>query len=87
MSDNGDGNGEPVEALAGLRLFTADEAAVVLRVSPWWLRRKAAERRVPCTFVGRYLRFTEHNLAEIIRAGASAPARPEQPPESVDRQA
>jgi len=58
-------DGEPAE----LQLYTADQAAALLQISPSWLRKKASGRQVPCTFVGRYLRFSAADLDQIIRAG------------------
>jgi len=52
-----------------LLLYTAEQAAALLQVSPAWLRRKAAARLVPCTFVGKHLRFTAGDLEAIIAAG------------------
>jgi len=69
---------EPAQASgdsAEFRLYTADQAAALLQVSPWWLRKKASARQVPCTFVGRYLRFSTADLDHIIRAGTRPPTR------------
>jgi hypothetical protein len=52
-----------------LQMYTAEQAASLLQVSPWWLRKKATAGAIPCTFIGRYLRFTAGDLAEIIAAG------------------
>jgi hypothetical protein len=51
-------------------LYTAEQAAALLQISPWWLRKKATARQVPCTFIGRYLRFSTADLEHLIRAGA-----------------
>jgi hypothetical protein len=61
-----------------LRLYTAEQAASLLQVSPWWLRKKATAGAIPCTFIGRYLRFTAGDLAEIIAAGARS-GTPDEP--------
>lgn len=69
-------------ALAAVRLYTPAEAAILLAVRESWLRRKAGQRRIPCTFVGRHLRFSAADLAGIVENGAtpamrhSAPRRP-----------
>jgi hypothetical protein len=39
-----------------------------------WLRKKAAARAIPCTFLGKHLRFSDADLAQIIRDGAKEPA-------------
>ncbi|GAB4060612.1 helix-turn-helix domain-containing protein [Catellatospora paridis] len=59
----------------GQLLYTPAEAAVVLRVSESWLRKKAAKRLIPCTFMGRLLRFSPADLAAIATHGH----RPVQP--------
>jgi excisionase family DNA binding protein len=78
-------------------LYSVEEAAVVLRVRPSWLRRKAAAREIPCTHVGRHLRFSHTDLTAIVAASAQPatgrrrqrrPTRsgdlPAPPPTSVD---
>jgi hypothetical protein len=35
-----------------------------------WLKAKAAARFIPCTFTGMHLRFSDDDIAEIMRAGA-----------------
>src|SRR3982751_2576836 len=54
-------------------LLTPAEAAIRLRVRESWLRKKAAARAIPCTFLGKHLRFSEADLATIV-AGAALPA-------------
>lgn len=50
-------------------LHTPAEAAELLAVPESWLRRKASQRTIPCTFLGKHLRFTPDDLNEIIRRG------------------
>ncbi|GAB3186820.1 excisionase family DNA binding protein [Micromonospora palomenae] len=52
------------------RLYTPAEAAALLRVSESWLRRRAGRRQIPCTFLGKHLRFSAADLAAIIAAAA-----------------
>jgi excisionase family DNA binding protein len=47
-------------------LYTPAEAAALLRVRESWLRRKVAARLIPCTFLGRHLRFSAADLAAIV---------------------
>ena len=54
-------------------LYTPAEAAQRLRVRESWLRKKAAARQVPCTFLGKHLRFSPADLAAIVAASAQAP--------------
>jgi Helix-turn-helix domain len=60
-------------------LHTAAEAARVLKVRESWLKTKAAARLIPCTFVGKHLRFSDDDIAEIMRAGARQPVNSRQP--------
>lgn len=58
-------------------LLTVDEAAELLSVPASWLRKRVAERKVPCTRLGRHVRFTREQLQDVITASsqpvASAP--------------
>lgn len=67
----------------GPRLHTPAQAAALLTVPESWLRRQAGRRRIPCTFLGRHLRFSDSDLATIIVAGAqpanSSRRRPPRP--------
>lgn len=65
----GDGGG------ADARLYTPAEAAELLTVRESWLRRQAGQRRIPCTMIGRHLRFSPRDVDAIIAAGAR-PAKP-----------
>jgi excisionase family DNA binding protein len=62
--------GRRCAAMSGPQPYTPAEAAQLLRVPGSWLRKKAAARAIPCTFVGKHLRFSSTNLAEIVEAGA-----------------
>lgn len=63
------------------KLHTPAEAAEILKIRESWLRAKATARAIPCTFVGKHLRFSDHDITEIMRAGARRPegALPETP--------
>ena len=56
-----------------LPLYTPAEAAKLLAVRESWLRSRAAARTVPCTFVGKHLRFSHADVVRIAAAGATAP--------------
>lgn len=60
-------------------LHTPTEAAALLAVRESWLRRKAGRREIPCTFLGKHLRFSPDDLISIAHAGAR-PARSTRPP-------
>lgn len=64
----GEPAGDPVPTL-----FTPAQAADLLQVPESWLRRRAARRLVPCTFLGKHLRFSRANLDQIL-ADAARPA-------------
>ncbi len=64
----GETAGDPVPTL-----FTPAQAADLLQVPESWLRRRAARRLVPCTFLGKHLRFSRANLDQIL-ADAARPA-------------
>lgn len=55
-------------------LYTAEEAAKILRVKKSWLERQAAARKIPFTMLGRSYRFTSAHLAAIIKMHEEAPA-------------
>jgi hypothetical protein len=54
-------------------LHTAAETAGILKVRESWLKAKASARLIPCTFVGKHLRFSDGDIAEIMKAGARQP--------------
>lgn len=54
-------------------LHTVAETAQILKVRESWLKAKASARLVPCTFVGKHLRFSDDDIAEIMRVGARQP--------------
>jgi len=55
------------------QLHTAAEAAGILKVRESWLRTKAAARLIPCTFIGKHLRFSDDDIEDIMKAGAREP--------------
>ncbi|MEV5827952.1 helix-turn-helix domain-containing protein [Spirillospora sp. NPDC052242] len=54
-------------------MYTPAEAAAMLQVRESWLRKKATARAIPCTFIGKHLRFSEQDIDGIIAAGAKQP--------------
>jgi hypothetical protein len=54
-------------------LHTAAEAAAILKVRESWLKTKASARLIPCTFVGKHLRFSDSDIADIMRMGYRPP--------------
>ena len=55
------------------RLHTPAEAAEILRIRESWLRDKAAARTIPCTFIGKHLRFSDDDITQIMAEGARQP--------------
>ncbi|GAA3850557.1 helix-turn-helix domain-containing protein [Amycolatopsis tucumanensis] len=51
-------------------LYTPAQAAEKLAVPESWLRRKAGLRVIPCTFLGKHLRFSEADLRAIVVNGS-----------------
>jgi hypothetical protein len=76
--DSGPTAGQPAGSPAPV-LFTPGQAAGLLQVRESWLRRRAAQRLVPCTFLGKHLRFSRADLDQILadaaRPLASSPRR------------
>jgi excisionase family DNA binding protein len=56
------------------RLHTPADAAEILTVPESWLRKKAAARVIPCTFLGKHLRFSDEDIDAIVRSGARGPS-------------
>lgn len=59
----------PEEYTADIRLYTPAAAAALLSIKESWLRRKAGTRAIPCTFLGRHLRFSHADLRSITTQG------------------
>lgn len=52
-----------------MRLFTIKEAAQTLRIPISWLYERTRRNAIPCRRIGKYVRFTECDLKEIISSG------------------
>ena len=55
-------------------LYTAAEAAKILRVKQSWLKRQAAARKIPFTMLGGAYRFTDGHLAAIVQMHEKMPS-------------
>lgn len=51
------------------RLYTTEQAAALLSISPSFLKRGATADALPHTRVGRFIRWSDEDLAEIVRRG------------------
>lgn len=63
---------EPAAVDAAL-LYTPAQAARLLSVPESWLRKRAGQRLIPCTLLGKHLRFSRRDLTAIADAGARPP--------------
>ncbi|MFI5935954.1 helix-turn-helix domain-containing protein [Actinoplanes sp. NPDC051494] len=54
-------------------LLTVAELALVLKVEVRFVRRLVAERRIPFTKVGKYVRFYRHDVDAFIAGGRVEP--------------
>lgn len=54
-------------------VYTPTQSARRLTIPESWLRREAGERKIPCTFLGKHLRFSEADLRAIVVQHATAP--------------
>lgn len=57
---------------ATTQLLTSQEAAERLCMSHEWVRKKVQRREIPFIRLGRCVRFTEAQLAEIIQGGVQS---------------
>lgn len=55
------------------QLYTAAEVAEILKVGVSWVRTQAARRAIPCTFVGKHLRFCQGDIDWIVANGHRLP--------------
>ena len=64
-------NAEGPTRLAGLpdRLLSIDEAADYLNVSVTWVQDQVRMHKIPCTRIGKHVRFTHAHVAQILAAG------------------
>ena len=56
---------------SSIRLFTIQEAAETLRIPISWLYERTRRNAIPCRRLGKYVRFTEEDLAKIIAVQSS----------------
>lgn len=53
------------------RLYTPEEVAAALRVSPWWVRDQARKGRISASKVGGAWRFTADQYHQLVAASAT----------------
>ncbi|MFC4333895.1 helix-turn-helix domain-containing protein [Salininema proteolyticum] len=59
---------------SGFELFTKEEAAEMLKVSPEWLQKRVTRNEVPHTRLGKHVRFTVDHIQAIAVQGEVKPA-------------
>lgn len=59
----------------GQLLYTPAQAAERLSIKESWLRRQAGLRQIPCTFLGKHLRFSDADLRAIVNRGGTTQQR------------
>jgi excisionase family DNA binding protein len=57
------------------QLLTPADVADLLSVSEAWVRRQAARHLIPCTRLGRQVRFTTEQVQQIVEAAAQPVAQ------------
>jgi hypothetical protein len=63
------------------------DAGALLGQSANWMLEKARAGTIPCTRLGRKIRFTPHHVAEIARMFEQKPRRPALPARAPARRA
>lgn len=71
----------------GPRVYTADEAAAILRCKPSWLKEQARLRAIPFTLIGGSYRWTAGHLNEILALREHRPQAPARTSGSAPRKA
>jgi hypothetical protein len=64
---------EPVCQVECPHTHSPEEAAELIGVSHWTLRKRAGKRQWPCTKLAGRLSFTDAQIAQIIAAGDRQP--------------
>lgn len=54
-------------------LYTVEQAADLLALPAHWLQRAAGDGRIPATYIGKYLRFCDADLDELIARSRRRP--------------
>ncbi len=55
------------------QLHTPQRPQAFSRCASHGSKSKAAARLIPCTFIGKHLRFSDDDIAAIMKAGARQP--------------
>lgn len=60
-----------------LRLYTVQEAADTLQLPKSWIYERTRKKAIPFHRLGKYVRFTTDDLAQIIASKSTATAVPQ----------
>ncbi len=63
--------------VSSLRLYTVQEAADTLQLPKSWIYERTRKKAIPFHRLGKYVRFTTDDLAQIIAAKSPATADPQ----------
>lgn len=74
-------SGRPSEPALELQVYTALEAAEILRCTASWLEEKARRREVPFTMLGGSYRWTAAHLVTIVQQHEVTPGTEKRPAE------
>ena len=61
----------PKGSRASNRLYTVQEAAAKLNLSPSWLYERTRRNELPFRRFGKYIRFNDDDLEAIVASGAA----------------
>jgi excisionase family DNA binding protein len=67
-------SGQASEPAVDQLLYTPEEAAEIVRLTPYWLKFKARKGLIPHRRVGRAFRFADEDL-EAIKEMSARPAK------------
>jgi hypothetical protein len=69
------------------RVYTADEAAAILKCKASWLKEQARQRKIPFTLIAGSYRWTAGHLDEILALREHRPQAPARPSGLAPRKA
>jgi excisionase family DNA binding protein len=67
------------EGKLGMKFYTIQDLAKMLNLSETWFYERTRRKEIPFHRFGKYIRFTESDLRDIIAMAGSPAARNESP--------
>jgi hypothetical protein len=67
------------EEAPGALVYTAEEAAPMIKVTAYWMKARARRGYIPFTRIGRQYLWTPEQIREIVSAGEHRPLEPSLP--------